>query len=125
MSSCARQWECRGGTGTRGTYTYWVVLRGDALAIKQEADARDVLALSVAEGVHELAEGGCALDLEKDLIVVVCHFDVQVLALAAIFRLLLHVVGRTVVSVGHVGCFADAVGASQSLSGEQEAVEQR
>lgn len=40
--------------------------------------------MTLAEGVHELREGGGALDLEEDLVVVVRDLDVQVLALGLI-----------------------------------------
>jgi hypothetical protein len=83
------------GTATPCTYRVWVVLSGYTLTVKQEADARDVLSLSVAESVHELTESGCALDFEEDFVVVVRDFDVEVLALA-ILGLLLNV-GATVV----------------------------
>jgi hypothetical protein len=72
-------------------YCVWVVLRGHALAVEEEAHARDILALAIAEGVHEFAESRCALDLEKDLVVVIGDFDVEMFALAAIFGLLLDV----------------------------------
>jgi hypothetical protein len=68
----------------------------DALSVEQEAHARNVLSLTVAESVHELAECGGALDFEEDLIVVVGNLDVQVFALSTVFGLLLNV-GRTVV----------------------------
>jgi len=74
----------------------WVVCSCYALTVEQESYARDVLSLAVAESVHELAKGSGALDLEEDLVVVIRHLDVEVLALATILRLLLHV-GRTVV----------------------------
>lgn len=79
----------------------WVVLGSDTLAVEEKSDAGDVLALAVAEGVHELSQGRGALDLEKHLVVVVRNLDVQVFALAAVLGLLLHVVGGTV--FGHVG----------------------
>ena len=78
------------------TYRVWVVCSCYALTVEQESYARDVLSLAVAESVHELAKGSGALDLEEDLVVVIRHLDVEVLALATILRLLLHV-GRTVV----------------------------
>lgn len=40
--------------------------------------------MALAEGVHELREGGSTLDLEEDLIVVVRDLDVQVLALGLV-----------------------------------------
>lgn len=79
----------------------WVVLGSDTLAVEEKSDAGNVLALAVAEGVHELSQGRGALDLEKHLVVVVRNLDVQVFALAAVLGLLLHVVGGTV--LGHVG----------------------
>lgn len=78
------------------TYRVWVVCSCYALTVEQESYARDILSLAVAESVHELAKGSGALDLEEDLVVVIRHLDVEVLALATILRLLLHV-GRTVV----------------------------
>lgn len=53
--------------------------------IEQEADGRKVLALTVAERIHQLRKGSCPLDLEEDLIVVVCDFDIQVLRLGLVF----------------------------------------
>ena len=50
-------------------------------AVEQEAHASEGLSLTLAEGVHELLQLGCALDLEEDLIVVVGHLDVEVLGL--------------------------------------------
>lgn len=79
----ARRW--------RETYRIWVVVGCDALAIEEESDTRDVLALTIAERIHELAECRCSLDLEEDLVVVVGDLDVEVLALTAILRLLLDV----------------------------------
>lgn len=49
------------------------------------------LALTLAEGVHELLELGGALDLEENLVVVVGDLDVQVLGL---LRLLILLGGR-------------------------------
>jgi hypothetical protein len=71
------------------TYRIWVVLRSYALAIEEESYTLDVLSLAVAEGVHELSEGGGALDLEEHLVVVIGNLDVQVLALATVLGLLL------------------------------------
>jgi hypothetical protein len=83
------------------SYRVRVVVWCDTLAIEQKSHARDVFSLAVAESVHELAESCGALDFEEDLVVVVRHLDVQVLALARIFGLLLNV-GRAVVR--HAGC---------------------
>jgi hypothetical protein len=68
----------------------------DALSIEQEAHARDVLSLAIAESVHQLAERGRALNLEEDLIVVVGDLDVQVFTLSTVLGLLLDI-GRSVV----------------------------
>jgi hypothetical protein len=66
------------------------------LAVKEEPNAANVLALTVAEGVHEFAESRRALDLEEHLVVVVGDLDVQMLTLPLFWLLL----GRLV--VGHV-----------------------
>ena len=63
------------------THHLRVVGRVDAGAVKEEAHAGEGLALTVAEGIHELLQLGCALDLEEDLVVVVGHLDVEVLGL--------------------------------------------
>jgi hypothetical protein len=84
------------------TYRVWVVLGCNALAVKQEAHARDVFALAIAERVHELSKGRSALNLEEDLVVVVGNLDIQVLALTTIFGLLLNIWGTV---VGHFGGF--------------------
>ena len=60
--------------------------------------------MAVAEGVHELAEGGGALDLEKDLVVVVGDLDVQVFDWACLFGLVGHM-WRSVLRHGEArGC---------------------
>ena len=56
--------------------------------IEEESDRVWSLALSLAEGVHQLLQGGCALDLEEDLIIVVGNFDVEMLSLSSAFRFL-------------------------------------
>lgn len=52
----------------------------DARALEEEADRVGRLALTLAEGGHELLKLGAALDLEEDLVVVVRDLDVEVLA---------------------------------------------
>lgn len=91
--------SARQGCAWPCTYRFGVVRWLHPLAVEEESDTLHVLSLAVAERVHELAELGCALDLEEDLVVVVGNFDVQVLLLA-IFWLLLH--RRAVVR--HFGC---------------------
>jgi hypothetical protein len=65
---------------TRATHSLWVVGRVDSLTVEEESHTGRGFALTLAEGVHELLELGGALDFEVDLVVVVGHFDVQVLA---------------------------------------------
>lgn len=93
-----RKKEAAGGgvIGKGTTYRIRVVLGRHTLAVEEKPDAGNVLSLAVAKGVHELAEGRGALDLEKHLVVVVRDLDVQVFALAAVLGLVLHVVGRAV-----------------------------
>ena len=63
------------------THHLGVVGRVDSGAVEKEADASEGLSLTLAKGVHELLQLGCALDLEEDLVVVVGHLDVEVLGL--------------------------------------------
>ena len=65
----------------------------DSGAVEEEAHAGEGLALTLAEGVHELLQLGGALDLEEDLVVVVGHLDVQVLGLRLRCVVLISVVG--------------------------------
>jgi len=60
----------------------------DTRAIKEEADRCRSFALPLAESIHQLLQGGSSLDLEKDLIVVIGDFDVEMFALAGALRLL-------------------------------------
>jgi len=52
----------------------------DLHAVKQKSDGVPVFALTVAECAHELVELGTLLDLEEDLVIIVCDFDIEVLA---------------------------------------------
>lgn len=61
------------------TYSIGCVCGLNALAVEEEAHGLDVLALALAEGRHELLELCGPLDLEEDLVVVVCDLDVEVL----------------------------------------------
>lgn len=56
--------------GVRGLY---------ALTLEEEPNRSQRLALALAERRHELLELGAALDLEKDLVVVIRHLDIKVL----------------------------------------------
>ena len=85
---------------TKITYSLGVVRRVHSLPVEEETNTRDVLALTVAERIHEFLELGSPLNLEEDLVVVIRHLDVEVFRLASVLRLL-HIVGASV--VGH-GC---------------------
>lgn len=65
----------------RGEDTYGIrcVGRLDSLSLEEEANRVWRLALALAEREHELLELGAPLDLEEDLVVVICHLDVEVL----------------------------------------------
>lgn len=82
------------------TYRLGVVGRLHTLSVEEEAHTRNVLALTVAKGVHELLQLSSSLDLEEDLIVVVRNLNIKVLRLSCVFRLL-HIVRAAV--VGHGG----------------------
>lgn len=70
----------------RATHSLWVVGRIDSLAIEEESHAGRGFALTFAEGIHELLELSGTLDLEVDLVVVVGHLNVQVLAALGLLR---------------------------------------
>jgi len=63
------------------THHLGVVGGVDSGAVEEEAHAGERLSLTLAEGIHELLQLGCALDLEEDFVVVVGDLDVQVLGL--------------------------------------------
>ena len=48
-------------------------------SVEQKADGCHLFTLAVAESVHELRERSRSLDLEEDLIVIVGHFNVEML----------------------------------------------
>lgn len=62
-----------------GTYSIWCVLLSDSLTVKEEPYCPYVLALSLAESIHQLLQLSASLDLEEDLIVIVGDFDVEML----------------------------------------------
>lgn len=64
-----------------GTYRIGSVGWLNALALEEEADRVQSLALTLTEGTHKLLELRGPLDLEEDLVVVVGHLDVEVLGL--------------------------------------------
>jgi hypothetical protein len=97
-----QRWWCSAGRGKLrqlrlSTYSVRVVGGPNTGTLEEESHARNVLALAIAEGVHELAELSCALNLEEDLVVVVGDLDVQVLRGTGVLWLL---GGRTVVRHG-------------------------
>lgn len=63
------------------------------MTVEKEAHSPEVFALPVAESVHQLLQLCSSLDFEKDFIVVVGDFDVQVFGggwrLVAVRRLFL------------------------------------
>ena len=63
------------------THPLGVVGRVDSGAVEEEAHAGEGLSLTLTEGIHELLQLGCALDLEEHLVVVVGDLDVEVLGL--------------------------------------------
>lgn len=60
------------------THQFGIIRGIHPLPIKQEPTALQRLALALAEGIHQLLQLRCALDLEEDFVVVVRHFDVEV-----------------------------------------------
>ena len=93
MSSCRQtKRQPRGSSTAEGTargeeerfsYRFWTVGGLHTATVKEESDRGGSFALSFAEGIHQLLEGGRPLDLEEDFVVVVGHFDVEMLALAS------------------------------------------
>lgn len=65
----------------RSTHAVRTVGSLHPLTIKQKANAARVLAAAIAESIHEFLESGGLLDLEEDLVVVICDLDVEVLRL--------------------------------------------
>ncbi len=58
--------------------------------------------MSLAEGIHQLLEGGGTFDLEEDLVVVVGNLDVKMLTLATRLSLFGGTWASVVVGPGHV-----------------------
>jgi len=57
------------------------------LTIEQEADCIGHFSLPVAEGIHKLLKCRRTLDFEEHLIVVIGHFDIEMLGLGLLLRL--------------------------------------
>lgn len=53
------------------------ISRLHARTVKKEAHRADGLALAFAKRIHQLLQLGATLDLEEDLVVIICDFDVQ------------------------------------------------
>lgn len=68
-----------GTQSIKGTYRVGGVFGAHSCSIKEEANCGHLLALALAESVHELLQLGRPLDLEEHLIVVIGDLDVQVL----------------------------------------------
>ena len=62
------------------THAIRAIGRLNTTAIEEEADGVGCFALSLTEGVHQLLQGCCALDLEENLIVIVSDFNVEMFA---------------------------------------------
>lgn len=77
------------------------VSRLHTLTLEEETDRRHVLALALAKGVHELLKLGTALDLEEDLVVIICHLNIEVLSTSGISVRTLASRASIVVVVGH------------------------
>lgn len=73
--------------GSKGTHRVWAISWVDSRTIEEKSNRGRCFSLTLAEGVHELREGGGALDLEEDFVVVICDLDIQVLALRLIVRI--------------------------------------
>ena len=61
------------------THRLWTITGLNTSSIEQKADVGQRLTLTLTECVHKLRELSCALYFEEDFIVIVCHFDVEVL----------------------------------------------
>lgn len=62
------------------THIVWRVVAAHSCAVEEESHSLQLLALTLAEGSHQLIEAGRLLDLEEDFVVAVGDFDVEVLA---------------------------------------------
>src|ERR1700761_3378376 len=68
-----------------GSYRFGSILRRNSRTVKEKSARLNTLALSVAESLHQLAQGSLALYLEEDFIVVIGDLDVKMLRLSLIF----------------------------------------
>jgi len=77
------------------TYRIGAIMILNLLTIEQESDRLPVLALPLAESIHQFLQLGGALDLEEDLIVAVGDFDVEMFRWR--WRVRLRAIGRLVI----------------------------
>lgn len=63
----------------KATYGVWRIFWAHSRAVEQKTDGGRLLSLALTEGIHEFFQLRRALDLEKDLIMIVGDLDVQVL----------------------------------------------
>ena len=95
-------------SGKIKTYRFRTIGGVDPRAVEQEAHGSYLFPLTIAEGVHELGELGRPLDFEEDLVVVVGHFDVEVLGFGLFVWVAASGTGG-LLAVGHFvglcGCF--------------------
>jgi hypothetical protein len=96
----------------QATHGVWGVVLTNFSAIKKEPDCTEVFALTFAECAHQLVETSGSFDFEKDFVVVVGDFDVEVFATTG-GRLRLSAVGR-VATVRH-GCRNEIERANSAL----------
>lgn len=79
--------EGQEGQEERSTYSIRRICGLDTRSIKEESDGGGSLSLPFAEGVHQLLQLCCALDLEKNFVVVIRDLYVEVLRLLRFLRL--------------------------------------
>lgn len=83
------------------TYCLGTICGLHTAAIEEETDRGGGFSLTFAEGVHQLLQLGGPLDLEKDLIVVVCDLDIEMLALSSALGLFWSSRAAVVIGAGH------------------------
>lgn len=103
MQCCFRCWV---------THGVWAITWVDSCTVEEKSNRGGCLSLTLAKGVHELRESGGTLDLEEDLVIVVCDFDVQMLALGLVFGIAAGT--RRLITVRHDECeISDVLGSVQ------------
>ena len=69
------------------TYRFWTITWVYTRPIEQETNLLEVFPLAIAEGVHEFGQSRCPFDFEKNFVVVICNFYVEMLGLGLIVRI--------------------------------------